>query len=83
MSNPHSALGSPQNRQFSGNLEVWQYCSNGFEDTHRYVAVVFRGSNVVEQRSYTRSAFYDECTGKFETLVAEDRPDTILEVRRR
>ena len=39
-------MGEPQNRQFKGKSEAWQYCStafSGFEDDHFVLVWIFDG----------------------------------------
>ena len=77
-------MGEPQNRQFEGNNEAWQYCStdySGFETDH-YVLVWIVDETVTGMQTY-RNAEIGMCGSFFRTVNWEDAPDASIEVRNR
>ena len=77
-------VGEPQNRQFEGKNEAWQYCStdySGFEADH-YV-LVWLADNIVTGMQTYRNTLYGTCESFFRTVNWEEAPDTSIEFRER
>ena len=69
-------MGEPQNRQFKGKNEAWQYCStgySGFEDDHYVLVWLFDGV-VSGMQSYLNTKF-GNCESFFRTVNWEEAPD--------
>ena len=76
-------LGPPQNRQFSGSNEAWQYCQTSvWGTTDKFVVVWFFQGQVTGLTSYTESKG-GLCTSFFRSVNWEDAPDHTIEVRQR
>jgi hypothetical protein len=79
-----TVLGEPQNRQFKGKNEAWQYCAtdfSGFEADH-YV-LVWLNSDVVTGMQTYRNREFGTCESFFRTVDWEQAPDTAIEIRQR
>jgi hypothetical protein len=77
-------MGEPQNRQFKGKNEAWQYCStdySGFEADHYILVWLFDGV-VTEMQTY-RNTQYGTCESFFRTVNWEEAPGTSIEIRQR
>lgn len=77
-------MGEPQNRQFEGKNEAWQYCStdySGLEADH-YFLVWLADEIVTGMRTY-RNTEYGTCESFFRTVNWEEAPDTSVEIRNR
>ena len=69
-------MGEPQNRQFKGKNEAWQYCStdySGFEDDHYVLVWLFDGV-VSGMQTYQINKF-GTCENFFRTVNWEEAPD--------
>ncbi|MCS0352720.1 DUF2845 domain-containing protein [Vibrio ordalii] len=76
-------VGAPENRQFSGKNEAFQYCTTGTSfGVSTYNVIWFFDSKVTGANSYSLSRA-GSCSGHFKTLNWEDAPDTIIELRDR
>tara|TARA_Y100000031_G_scaffold142814_1_gene172690 strand:+ start:534 stop:881 length:348 start_codon:yes stop_codon:yes gene_type:complete len=76
-----SLLGRPGDRQFSGNVEAWQYCDTGFAKDE-YLIVWLANGIVVETQRYENAYSMGMCSS-FTTINWEDAPDKIIEFRER
>ena len=76
-----SLLGRPGDRQFSGNVEAWQYCDTGFAKDE-YLIVWLANGKVVETQRYENSYSIGMCSS-YTTINWEDAPDKIIEFRER
>lgn len=77
-------MGEPQNRQFKGNDEAWQYCStdySGFEADH-YVLVWLADNTVTGMQTY-RNTEYGTCESFFRMVNWKEAPDASIEIRNR
>ena len=78
------AMGEPQNRQFEGKNEAWQYCStdySGFEADH-YVLVWVANDRVTGMQTY-RNTLYGTCESFFRMVDWTEAPDASIEIRNR
>lgn len=77
-------LGEPQNRQFEGKNEAWQYCSTDFSglESDHYVLVWLNDGVVTGMRTY-RNSQVGMCGSFFRTVNWQEAPDATIEVRRR
>lgn len=76
-------LGHPQDRQFKGDIEAWQYCQTGFVNDS-FVIVWFAQSKVTGVNTYKDSvADIGFCDSHFRTVRWEDAPDMTIEIRDR
>lgn len=77
-------MGTPEDRQFMGKYEIWQYCITGAGfGYHDYRAIWMVGGKVIGITSYKDRTPGSGCEGHFKPLKVEDAPDYILEVRQR
>jgi hypothetical protein len=76
-----SLLGRPGDRQFSGNVEAWQYCDTGFAKDE-YLIVWLANDKVVETQRYENAYSMGICSS-YTTINWEDAPDKIIEIRER
>ena len=69
-------MGNPQNLQFKGKNEAWQYCSTnyiGFEDDYYVLVWVFDG--VVSGMQTYRNSKFGNCENFFRAVNWEEAPD--------
>ena len=77
-------MGTPEDRQFMGKYEIWQYCITGAGfGYHDYRAIWLVDGKVIGITSYKDRTPASGCEGHFKTFKVEDAPDFILEVRNR
>ena len=83
-SDVRKALGEPQNRQFEGKNEAWQYCSTDFTglETDHYVLVWLNDGVVTGMQTY-RNSQTGMCGSFFRTVNWQEAPDATVEVRQR
>lgn len=74
-----SIMGPPQDRQFNGKDEAWQYCTTGFS-TDNYVVVWFNNGYVTGVQTYKNSGT-GFCHTFFRTVNWQDAPDRTYEFR--
>ena len=75
-------MGEPQDRQFRGKNEAWQYCSTGaFAD--EYVLVWISGGAVSGMQTYRNTTGTGFCESFFRTVNWEHAPDRTIEIRQR
>ena len=75
-------MGPPQNRQFEGTDEAWQYCATGFETDH-FVLVWLSGDTVTGMKTYRNTEGFGTCDNFFRSVDWEESPDISVEVRER
>ena len=76
-------MGPPEDRQFSGLNEAWQYCETDAGITYDdYRIVWFYDGKVSGITSYKNSEF-GVCASFFKSIRWEDAPDATIEVRER
>jgi len=79
-----NAMGSPEDRQFRGTNEAWQYCETdagiSYDD---YRIVWFYDGRVSGITSYKNSDKFGACASFFKSIRWEDAPDTTIELRER
>lgn len=76
-----SLMGPPQNRQFSGTNEAWQYCATGAVSDD-YLLVWVNSGTVTGLQTY-KNTETGMCTSFFQTVEWEDAPDASIEIRQR
>lgn len=81
-----SLMGQPQNRQFSGNREVLQYCTTGIGILTRpsddYVSFLLVDNRVQTMTRYQSRIFGgEECTNYFREVDWRRQADTTIEIR--
>jgi hypothetical protein len=68
-------MGSPGDRQFNGNVEVWQYCQTGAGfGYHDYRMIWFRDGRVVAISSYKDRTPGSGCSGAFKPIDWSSAP---------
>lgn len=68
-------MGSPQDRQFQGDNEVWQYCQTGAGfGYHDFRMIWFYRGKVTGVTSYKDHTPASGCAGHFKTVRWEDAP---------
>lgn len=77
-----SIMGPPEDRQFKGTSEAWQYCATGGM-SDEFTVVWFQTGQVTGVTNYTRADHVGSCTGAFKSITWEDAPTATLEVRNR
>ena len=78
-------MGEPQNRQFRGKNEAWQYCATdytGFEGADQYILVWLSDGVVSGMQSY-RNTLHGTCESFFRTVKWDEAPDRTIEIRQR
>lgn len=77
-------LGPPQNRQFSGSDEAWQYCETDYTGFagDQYVLIWLNNGRVAGLERYTNTLF-GTCETYFRQVRFEDAPDMTVELRGR
>ncbi|MEW6705008.1 MAG: hypothetical protein AB1430_09175 [Pseudomonadota bacterium] len=79
-----AAMGDPDDRQFHGSQEVWQYCKTGAGfGYHDYRMVWFKDGAVTGVSSYKSGRPATSCVRDFKPVRWEDAPDQVLEIRNR
>ena len=75
-------LGPPQNRQFKGQDEAWQYCETSYSGAagDDYVVIWFRQGRVTGTTTYKNHS-YGFCESYFRTIRWEEAPDARIEHR--
>jgi len=77
-------MGSPDDRQFKGDNEAWQYCQTGAGfGYHDYRVIWFFKGKVTGINSYKSSRPASSCVTDIRQINWEDAPDVTLEVRER
>jgi hypothetical protein len=75
-------MGDPEDRQFEGDNEAWQWCSTDYGGLSGddFVCVFFYKNNVTGIKTY-RSKAYGTCEGSFRTVNWQRAADRIYEFR--
>jgi hypothetical protein len=78
-------LGQPQNRQFKGPSEAWQYCRTDYVGVgaDKFVVVWFTNARATGVQTYQNKQGVGTCDNFFKTLSWESAPDATVEIRRR
>jgi len=78
------AMGEPQDRQFKGTNEAWQYCATDYSGLKAddYVLVWLANDAVTGMQTY-RNSKKGTCESFFRTVDWEQAPDTSIEIRQR
>lgn len=78
-----SRLGPPENRQFKGKNEAFQYCTTGTSfGVSTFNIIWFYDGKVTGVSSYSLNRA-GMCSGHFQTINWEDAPDQVIEIRER
>ena len=76
-------MGPPNDRQFQGKDEAWQYCNTGFVNDS-FVVVWFHDGKVTGTNSYKDSVGnIGFCDSHIRTINWEDKPNISIEIRSR
>ncbi|GIU52446.1 hypothetical protein TUM4438_45200 [Shewanella sairae] len=79
-----SVMGVPDDRQFKGDNEAWQYCQTGAGfGYHDYRVIWFYKGLVSGINSYKSSRTASSCVADIKQINWEDAPDVRVEVRNR
>lgn len=79
-----ATMGTPDDRQFEGDAEAWQYCQTGAGfGYHDYRIVWFRRGKVTGLGSYKSGRPASSCTTDIRQVRWEEAPDFKVEVRSR
>jgi hypothetical protein len=75
-------MGSPQNRQFKGQDEAWQYCETSYTGAagDDYLIIWFNQGLVTGTTTY-KNHNHGFCESYFKTIQWEDAPDAKIEYR--
>jgi len=75
-------MGTPENRQFKGSDEAWQWCNGGYNGGGSYTVIWFYKGIVTGTTSYK---IYNctACSDCFRTIKWGDKPDITIEFRNR
>lgn len=74
-------FGTPENKQFNGLDEAWQYCDSG-SNSDIFVIIWFYDGKVTGMKSYKQSGWGPgRCTQYFRTINWEDAPDRPIEIK--
>jgi len=78
-------LGEPEDRQFNGKNEAWQYCKTGTGfGMCGYRTIWFYEGRVTGINSYSMNCVGPgSCGAHFKTIKWEDAPDRTIEIRQR
>ena len=75
---------APDDRQFRGTAEAWQYCQTGAGfGYHDYLVIWFRDGKVTGVTSYKSSRAGSSCMTDIKPIRWEEAPDAVLELRSR
>lgn len=79
-----SIMGIPDDRQFNGDNEAWQYCQTGAGfGYHDYRVIWFYNGQVSGINSYKSSRPASSCVTDIKQINWQDAPDVTVEVRNR
>jgi len=77
-------MGTPDDQQFLGTAEAWQYCQTGAGfGYHDYRIIWFIDGKVVGLNSYKSSRPETSCMADLRPVVWQDAPHEIIELRNR
>ena len=77
-----AAMGPPEDRQFQGRQEAWQYGAIATIGICEYTTIWFNAGVVTGLNSY-RNKSMTGCRAGMKSIQWEQAPDTIIEVRNR
>jgi hypothetical protein len=75
-------MGRPENRQFRGNEEAWQWCETTFGH-HNFTIVWLNEGKVTAVNTIGNSAAGEFCNSAYRTIRWEDAPSSVVEIRNR
>ena len=79
-----AAMGTPQNRQFDGIDDAWQYCNTHMgvgSGAGIYRIVWFANGRVTGLTSYQTSLVGKSCSSQFKEVNWREAPDRVVEYR--
>lgn len=77
-------MGPPDDRQFKGENEAWQYCKTGAGfGYHDYRTIWFYQGRMTGISSYKSGRPASSCMTDLRAIRWEDAPDRVLEIRNR
>ena len=77
-------MGPPDDRQFKGRDEAWQYCQTGAGfGYHDYRTIWFYNGKVTGINSYKSTRAGTSCVTDIKAVRWEDAPDRTIEIRER
>jgi hypothetical protein len=77
-------MGAPDDRQFRGDAEAWQYCKTGAGfGYHDHRIVWFKQGAVTGMNSYKSTRPGTSCVAGIRPVVWEDAPNATVEIRQR
>ncbi|MCD0424162.1 hypothetical protein LOC51_43745 [Rubrivivax sp. JA1024] len=76
------AMGTPEDRQFNGEMEAWQYSNIASIGICEYTVVWFKGGLVTGLTTY-RNRSVTGCRVGMQSIKWESAPDAIVEIRQR
>ena len=76
------AMGAPEDRQFQGTMEAWQYSNIASIGICEYTIVWFRSAKVNGITTY-RNTSVSGCRVGMRSIRWEEAPDTVVEIRQR
>jgi hypothetical protein len=78
-----AVMGDPENRQFKGNQEAWQYCDTSF-GRYNYSIIWFNSGVATGVNSYVSGGTpLNFCAAGFQPVRWETAPDSTVEIRNR
>lgn len=78
-----SVMGEPEDVQFKGSKEAWQYCVTNF-GVNNFSIVWFQESKVIGTTFYKNHGSPGSfCASHFESIRWENAPDSVIEIRNR
>lgn len=77
-------MGAPQNRQFNGKYEAWQYCTTDYSGLRSdlYTLIWVYDKEVIGLETYNNYEM-GTCDSFFKTIKWENAPDITVEIRNR
>ena len=79
-----AVMGVPDDRQFKGSNEAWQYCQTGAGfGYHDYLVIWFYKGQVSGINSYKSSRPASSCVADIKQINWEEAPDVSVEIRNR
>jgi len=79
-----AVMGVPDDRQFKGSNEAWQYCQTGAGfGYHDYRVIWFYKGQVSGINSYKSSRPASSCVADIKQINWEEAPDVSVEIRNR
>ena len=75
-------MGPPDDRQFKGEEEAWQYCENAGFGVHDHRLIWLHRGKVTGINTY-KSHVMGSCTGGIQPVIWQNAPDITIETRSR